>query len=544
MKNPLKSQAFLLCIFCSMSVFAQVPSLSSYPSATPVIYLDFDGETVTGSAWNYDGPLVCAPADVTTEQINLIFNRVAEDYRPFNVNVTTDYSKFLAAPLNRRMRVILTATWEWYAAVGGVALPGTFNDGDDTPCFIFTSLFSGGLANVTSRPKNIAEATTHEAGHTLGLYHQAAYDANCVKITDYNGGAGGGEIGWAPVMGVGYYQNLTVWHNGPNPYGCTNYQSDLDVITNTDPFNTNGITYRTDDHANTYAAATQATFNSGVFLVNGVVERNTDMDLIKFSMTTAGRFLLNANPYNVGQYNAGSNLDLQITIYNSDQSVSRVYNPGTLLSSVIDTTLAIGTYYLKVEGRGNAYAPNYASLGSYTLQGQNNFGNPLPLRVLKLNGLVNGDKHQLNWVIDADEQVTRTILEISTDGISFRPVTEPGNSDRSFIYRPNVSSNAQYRLNVTFDNGKQYYSNIVTLRKTGNTARPQLVSNLVGNGTVAVTSPGTFSYLIYDLNGKTIRKGQLSNGYNTISTAGVTGGMYMIRYAGENEQWTDKLIIQ
>jgi hypothetical protein len=268
------------------------------------------------------------------------------------------------------------------------------------------------------------------------------------------------------------------------------------------------------------------------------------MDVFKFTMTTAGRFLLNANPYSVGQYNAGSNLDMQVTIYNSDQSVSRVYNPGTLLSSVIDTTLPTGTYYLKVEGRGNAYAPNYASLGSYTLQGQNNFGNPLPLRVLKLNGLVNGDKHQFSWVIDADEQVTRTILEISTDGINFRPVTEPGNSDRAFIYRPNVSSNAQYRLNVTFDNGKQYYSNIITLRKTGNTARPQLVSNLVGNGTVAVTSPGTFSYLIYDLNGKTIRKGQLTNGYNTISTSGVTGGMYMIRYAGENEQWTDKLIIQ
>lgn len=545
MKNPLKSLLALLLLACiTQTSSGQVPVMSSYPSAAPVIYLDFDGEYVDGTAWNYNGPLTCAPPDITTEQLNIIYNRVAEDFRPFNINITTDYSKFLAAPLNRRMRVIFTTTWEWYIAVGGTSMPGSFNDGDDTPCFVFTSLFSGGLANVTSRPKNIAEAASHEVGHTLGLYHQAVYDANCVKITDYNGGAGAGEIGWAPIMGVGYYQNLTVWHNGPNPYNCLTPQNDMEIITSTDPFSTNGITFRNDDHADTYGAATPATFTNGQFLINGVVERNTDMDIIRFTMATSGRFLLNANPHNVGLYNAGSNLDLQVTIYNSTQTLSRVYNPGTLLNSVIDTNLTAGTYYLKVEGRGNAYAPNYASLGSYTLQGQNNFGNPLPLRVLKLSGQVNGDNHQLSWIIDADEQVVRTILEISTDGISFRPVTEPGNSDRAFTYRPTISSNAQYRLNVTFDNGKQYYSNIITLRKTGNTPRPQLVNNLSDRGTVGVTSPGVFTYMIYDLGGKIIRQGQLTNGYNSINTAGVKGGMYMVRFTGGADQWTDKLVIQ
>ena len=40
-------------------------------------------------------------------------------------------------------------------------------------------------------------------------------------------GLGSGEIGWAPIMGVGYYKNFTLWNNGPNSFGCTNYQSDL-----------------------------------------------------------------------------------------------------------------------------------------------------------------------------------------------------------------------------------------------------------------------------------------------------------------------------
>lgn len=543
MKNLFRSGLLLLCCISALSVNAQVPKLSSYPSAGPVIFLDFDGHTVDGTSWNYNGPIYCAPADLSNEQITIIFNRVAEDYRPFTVNVTTDSTKFLAAPLNRRMRVILTSTWQWYMATGGVAVPGSFNDGDDTPCFVFASLFSGG-ANLTSRPKNIAEATSHEAGHTLGLYHQAAYDANCVRITEYNGGQGAGEIGWAPIMGVGYYQNLTVWHNGPNPYGCSNYQSDLSIITNTDPFATNGITFRTDDHPGTFSTATAATFSSNQFAINGVVENNTDQDFIRFIVPAAGRFILNAVPYNVGTGNAGSNLDLQVTLYNGSETQLNVYNPGTLLNSVVDTMLNAGTYYIKVEGRGNVYAPNYASLGSYALQGQLIAGNPLPLRVLKLNGQLNGDKHQLNWIIDADEQVTQLILETSADGIHFSPVTQTANDARSFIYKPLLSSAAQYRLNVTFDNGRQYYSNIITLRKVGASPRPQLVSNLVSNQTVAITSPGNFTYQVYDLNGKTVRKGQLTNGFNTISTAGITGGMYMIRFTGAAEQWTDKLILQ
>jgi hypothetical protein len=533
MKNQIRTGLLLLVLFAGSVAKAQVPKLSSYPSAVgAVIFLDFDGHTVVNTVWNSPDPFYCGSSGLDNTQITTVFNRVAEDYRPFNINITTDSTVFLAAPLNRRMRVILTTSWEWFGAAGGVAYPGTFTSGDDTPCFVFASLLSNNV-------KAIADACSHEAGHTLGLFHQAAYNASCVKISDYYGGQGTGEIGWAPIMGVGYYQNTTQWYNGPNSYGCTNYQNDLTIITTG-----NGFGFRTDDHAATFAAATAAEFVSDQFNLAGVIETNTDQDMIRFTVPTNMRFHLNANPFNVGANNAGSNLDLQVSLYNQAQTLLNVYNPGNLLNSVIDTTLNTGTYYLKVEGKGNIYASNYASLGSYTLQGQLSSATLLPLRVLKLNGQLNGDKHQFNWIIDADEQVTDLTLEVSTDGISFRPVTQPAATDRSFIYKPNLASNAQYRLNVTFDNGRQYYSNVVTLRKTGTAPRPQLVSNLVNNHTVAVTSPGVYSYQVYNLGGTVVRKGQLSNGYNTINTAGITGGMYMIRFAGAAEQWTDKLILQ
>jgi hypothetical protein len=533
MKNFIQSLLVMLTTFSFVQSNAQVPVLSSNPSASAVIFLDFDGHTVAGTSWNYAGPIYCGASGMNNTQITEAFNRVAEDYRPFDINVTTDSTRYFAAPANRRMRIILTVSYEWYGSAGGVAFVNSFTWGDNTPCFVFTSLLGYG-------PKNISEAASHEAGHTLGLYHQSRYDANCVKLSDYHSGGGTGEIGWAPIMGVGYYQNMTLWNNGPNPYGCTNYQSDLSIITKP----ANGFTFRTDDNSDAFNTATNAPFVNNQFTLSGVVEQNTDQDLFKFTQPAVGRFQLSAIPYNVGTGNAGSNLDLQVTLYNSSQTQLNSYNPGTLLSSVIDTTLNPGTYYLRIEGRGNIYAPNYASLGSYSLQGSFSAGGTLPLRRLELTGELVNDQHKLNWLIDADEQVVNQVLEVATDGRNFSPVTNPGNADRAFMYRPYVNTAAQYRVAVTFDNGKLHYSNIVTLRGTGSIVKPKLVTNLISNSNVIVSSPGTFGYTIVDMNGKTAAKGQLTSGLNNIASSSLMSGMYIIRFTNGNEQWTDKLIKQ
>ncbi len=530
MKNYLSSVLALL--LCAGTARAQVPVLSSYPSATAVMFLDFDGHTVSGTSWNSTGPIICAPSGLDNTKITTIFNRVAEDYRPFNINITTDSTKYLAAPVANRMRVILTPTYEWYGAAGGVAFVNSFIWGDDTPCFVFTGLLNYNV-------KNIAEAAAHEAGHTLGLFHQASYDANCVKTSDYNAGQGIGEIGWAPIMGVGYYQNLTLWNNGPNSFGCTNYQSDLSVITSS-----NGFTYRADDYTGSFAAASTIPFTNNQFTVNGVIGQSTDQDMIKFTQPSYGRFQLSAIPYNVGTGNAGSDLDMQVTLFSSTQTQLNVYNPGTLLSSVIDTSLNAGTYYLRVEGRGNMYAPNYASLGSYALQGNFTEGIPLPLRQLTLQGQLNGDRHQLNWIIDADEAIISQVLEVSTDGRSFAPVSQSAPAERSFSYKPIASGNLLYRLSVTFDNERQYYSNVVTLRNSTATPRPRIISNLTESNTLSVISPGNYDFLVCDFNGRTLARGILVAGINTITANGMTSGMYLVRFSKDGQQWTEKIIRQ
>jgi hypothetical protein len=522
----------LLVLLVGLKVQAQVPALNSYPAASAVIFLDFDGHTVIGTGWNYNGPIFCAPSGMDNTKITSIFNRVSEDYRPFNVNITTDSTKFLAAPINKRMRVILTTTSSWYGNAGGVAFVGSYTWGDDTPCFVFSALLN-------NNEKYVAEAAAHEAGHTLGLYHQSAYDGNCVKTSDYNGGLGTGEIAWAPIMGVGYYKNMTLWHNGANPYGCSSIQNDLTVITTN-----NGFTFRTDDYTNSINQAGNIAFTNNQFVVNGVVETTTDVDLVKFSMPVNARFQLDAIPYNVGTGNNGSDVDLQIALYNSQKVLVRTFNPGTLLSSVIDTTLSSGNWYMQVEGKGNEYAPDYASLGSYSLSGRYSTGSVLPLRQLVLKGQISGDRHQLSWIIDADEAVTEQIVEVSVDGRTFAPVASSPKEARAYQYKPYAEGMLQYRLKVSFDNGETHYSNLIALKNELGNDQPKLINNFLNGNTIAVSSPGTFDYALYDLNGKILLRGQLSPGINNLPAGNLNSGMYMIRFSKGTAQWTEKLVRQ
>jgi hypothetical protein len=275
-----------------------------------------------------------------------------------------------------------------------------------------------------------------------------------------------------------------------------------------------------------------------------MISTPTDKDMFKFTLASSQRFQFNANPTSVGSSDAGSDLDISVELFNGAQTSIGIYNPLSTLNVAIDTTLNAGTYYMRVDGVGNAYTNEYGSLGSYSLLALESPPAILPLRKLELHGSSNGDKHQFDWIIDADEQVIEQVLEISTDGRNFSPVTQPPADVRSFIYKPNITTAAQYRLNVTFDNGNQYYSNIVTLRATGTSLRPQLVSNFINSNSIAVNSPGNYSYAIYDFTGKTIGKGQLTNGFNNITASGMSAGIYMIRFMNGSEQWTDKLIRQ
>jgi hypothetical protein len=275
-----------------------------------------------------------------------------------------------------------------------------------------------------------------------------------------------------------------------------------------------------------------------------VIERNTDQDIFQFNLLASGRFVLDAVPYNVGTGNSGSDLDMQVTLYDDEQNTLNIYNPGALLNSVIDSVLTAGTYYLKVEGKGNLYAPSYASLGSYALRGSVHNSIVLPLHRLDLTGKQNGDIHQFNWLIDADEKVEQQILEVSTDGRSFSVLTEIEKGKHSYLYRPSVINTVHYRLQVVFNDGRRYYSNVVTIRENDQQLRPKLMATVINTAGINVNSPGEYAYSIMDMNGKMIVTGRINKGLNAIQASNMLPGMYIIRFNDNNQQWTDKIVRQ
>jgi len=518
-------------VFLSGQSYSQIPVYNSYPSARATVYLDFDGQFIEGTSWNYSGPLTLGPGNLTNTQISEIFNRVAEDFRPFNLNITTDSMQYWSAPARQRMRVVFTVTSAWYGLAGGVSYINSFSWGDNTPCFVFTALLN-------YRTKYISEAASHEIGHSLGLNHQSAYDTYCNKTEEYNAGKGAGEIAWAPIMGVGYYRNFTVWHNGSNPWGCSNYQDDLSIITGMG----NGIGYRTDDYSNSLGTGTtQLNFVNSAFSIDGIIEKTTDKDAFKFTMPVRGIFHLDANAYNFGTGYNGSNLDVKIDLLSSSQTMLNTYNPDLLLNATIDTLLDAGTYYLRVQSSGNIYASDYASLGSYTLAAFYSTATVLPLHRLELKGISSEGKHNLNWIVEADEKIVKQILEVSFDGRNFQPLNSLASTTRKYIYQPNDNDIHYYRVSVLFDNHKQYFSNVIVLRNT--IIKPFIVNNPVRH-VVTINCPRPVVYTLIDYSGNTAAKGRLPAGINSITTTGLTNGVYVMQFSNGKEQYVEKFMKQ
>jgi hypothetical protein len=519
-------------LFPVMEAAAQVPLYNSYPAASAVLFLDFDGHLLEGTNWNLDGPIFCGPANLKPAQMTEIFNRVAEDYRPFNINVTTDSTVYETAPVEHRMRVVLTITSDWYGVAGGVAYTNSFTWGNNTPCFVFTALHKYNI-------KNIAEAASHEAGHTLGLRHQAAYDSTCKKLTDYNSGLGSGIAAWAPIMGVGYYRNNTTWHHGPNPYGCSSEQDDLAIITSEQ----NGFGYRPDDDtATNVAEALPLNTDTALLQATGLITTNTDTDLFKFTMPETGPLSLIVHPYSIAANDEGSNLDVQVQLIDKDQHLLQTYNPADQLSVTVDTTLTRGTYYLAVSGASNLFASNYASLGAYAISGT--VPKPVPFATLdfKLQGRVAEKKHQLNWMIATNANIIKQVLERSENGNLFTTVGTLAPRDR--MYANTGVKAAQYRLAVTFDNGSMYYSNKITLQSSIAVKTPQLYTTFIHSNSGQVTSPAPYRYTITSITGQVLKTGALQEGVTTIDMGILKSGVYVMVYEKQGERTVQKFILQ
>jgi hypothetical protein len=376
MKKILTSFFFIFIVYF---VVKAVPILNSNPSQTAkVIYLDFDGQAVQHPAWQNGNAFTCAASVINNygdEAVSRIFNVISEDFRPFNVNITTDESIFLAANVFTRMRVIITSTLNWNANPGvpftpdysGSAISNSFYAGNNTPCFVFDE----DILSVYDF-EDMADLCSHQIGHTLGLSDIGKFNTtNCATPINYfHPSIGTGDIDWVPIMGAPFYAHCSRWVLGKKSIGpCTNIEDQLAILAT-------GLGYRVDDYVNigTPALPNLLIETATTFTKAGIIETNTDKDVFKLTITSDSKINFSVIPNNKTISNNDfdkANLDVVIKVYNSANNLLVTFEPSNIVSVFIsDLYLTTGTYYFEISGGANTNSiTNYGSLGGYNFVG-------------------------------------------------------------------------------------------------------------------------------------------------------------------------------
>ena len=343
---------------------ADVFALHSLPSSTKVIYLDFDGHQMEDEYWNGRfgiGPFANDAYDIdgnpavfsTTERDRIyeIFQRVADDYAPFDIDVTTEdpgidgLRRTSSGDTTYGVRVVITSS-DWFAAanggarIGGIALLNVFTSSTDHAAYVFSGNLGGG------RAKSVADATSHEAGHNLSLRHDGT------STRDYYSGHGS----WGPIMGTPYSRSVTQWSDGQYPDANNTTEDDLAEIGARSGF-------RPDDHADTPADATAVTAGDHA----GLVGVGGDVDVFRYTPTG------NATRVDVSTPPPGNNLLARLTVRDADGDVVAEVEPSVASGWSLTADVPAGAGAFTVEVAPSSWLTpatgfvTYGSLGHYTI---------------------------------------------------------------------------------------------------------------------------------------------------------------------------------
>lgn len=396
--------SFFCALVCINAANAQaMPVLNSSSGSTRQVLLDFNGYNYTaGAVWynpggGYSGQPGNVPAfdtdgntaSFSASELNAIretWNRVAEKYSPFNINVTTvDPGGQPVA--NSWARIVVGDNTGWYPSAGGVAFLDTWsNHYGNSEKYGTGWVFSNSLG--PDHPKYMAEAAAHEFGHIIGLEHQSAYSGTTLSQTYSNNG---GSAIKAPTMGNSYSSARGLWWNGTTT-SSTTMQDDMAVIASR-------LGYRADDASNTLSGAAQLVVNafgnrvdipflangvdlyrSGALTRYGVISQTTDVDFFTFSTLAPGAVTIQTE---VAPF--GATLDSKIMLYDAlgvllaTQDLTPTSGSPTLgLAETLSfNLLTAGTYYVAVGSHGL-----YGDVGSYRLFATSSlngfFINPVP----------------------------------------------------------------------------------------------------------------------------------------------------------------------
>ena len=496
--NEVDSSATIPETQAASSPYSETFKLHSKPESNRVIYLEFTGFVTSGTAWasgaTINSPAFTLDADTTNfsntemDVIQNVWERVAEDYAPFNVDVTTEdpgeaaMTRSSSSDQNYGSRALITThDSRLCSSCGGVAYVGVFDSTGNNykPAFVFYN-------KLGSNAKNIAEATSHEVGHNLGLSHDGT------STTSYYRGHGNGATSWSSIMGSGYYKELTQWSKGE--YNDANQSQDDIVI-----IQQNGALLITDDHGDNFDSNTTAltitpgTVGSSNISGKGIISQPTDFDVFSFTSSN-GNILINVDPLSTG-----TNLDMEVSLHDSVGNLVASSNPLEATNASISiTNLAAGDYYLQINGAGKGQAlsdgyTDYGSLGQYSISGTIPESSNLqaPVSVITPMGVITGfaplsvNLDALNS-LDSDGSIISYNWNFDDNGAT------GSNSVTNHVF--NKPGDYTVTLTVTDNDGLTGTSSIVVYVNNQLPIANAAASTLSGNAPVAVSFSSAGSY--------------------------------------------------
>lgn len=342
-----------------------VPPLSSNPRAAITIMLDFDGHYVKGK-WNpnyFAQDFAFPPFDLdgvadkfgVVEQIYIfeVWATVAEDFAPFDVNVTT-VEPLEIAPVNL-LRVNLSPEESRFFTDGKSGF-NSFND-PWQPNLVFVK------TRAEYESIKVGTTASHEIGHAIGLHHQIVANSDGVVIDDYHDGFA--DVG--PTMGSSTGSTRKIWWSGDaaDSYGNVFHQDDLATLSRS----IEGFPYRSDDHSNSQSGATQLRpYSVGSTRNYGIIERTSDVDCFKFSSDTA------TVSFETIVDKVAPNLKVSMELWkvNSQhqqhwgrKAIEVIAKSGSVkLNAKIYKKISAGDYIIVVKSHGE-----YGDIGQYSLRG-------------------------------------------------------------------------------------------------------------------------------------------------------------------------------
>ena len=502
---------------------AAQPKLNSIPGAEYVLYCDFDGELVEDFDFFFDGEDVMTilaaahPKANNTTWVTAVWQRVAEDFAPFDITVTTDRAVYDAADSDKRLMVVITPDDTAAPGAGGVAADIGYFRTNDPVCWVFNSDEYGCAATIS-----------HEAGHVFGLSH----DGRTGDDEYYGGHNTDYSPGWAPIMGAPWSDDGSIqlvdevyqWSRGEY-LNANNQEDDLAIIASA----ANGFGYKEDDYADTLNSnvlplGTLTTLANNQISGSGLITRNTDVDVFSF-VTASGELDITVAPLDVdsqeGEVDSdkkGANLAVNTRLLTSwGFEIATGVNTGEVqLSSNINVTVPNGKYYLLIEGGGRGAGPSsgfsdYGSLGQYTISG----------RIAAPPLAVYGGEKQLQAVLTEDTEVS------VNNGTDFG-FTQPNAAaiEHTFYLTNNSSFNlTDIELSLSNDTVFSLSSTVPSRIEVGATYPITITYDAVSNGldrdTVTISYVGEQSEVFTFAIGGTCTPTQFEDNYeNGINLAG------------------------